>query len=342
MVSTAEPSGDPLGGGDLGVAFDGRARLADLAEQARAADASGARTLWVASHLFLRDPITMANIALGATPRARIALMAMSPFSVHPVFIAMAAAALDEIHPGRVMLCLGAGAPGDLAAAGIETVKPLATLRESLQICRALLAGETIRHDGEVYRVTGRRLPNPSTRVPIVLAASGPQMLELAGAEANGVLISAATCVPFVRATFETVAEGEARRTIGGRCERYVIVYTRVGATEHAAIESIRRNMGFVLRGPHHAKNVAMAGSGLDQKALWDAYAAEDWATVSRLVTDDVVRMHAAAGTGDQVRARFAEYRALGADEVIIGGVDSTADIGRALAAVATQRGTPA
>ena len=67
----------------------------------------------------------MAALALGATKRIKIALMAMSPYSVHPVFIAMAAASLEEMYPGRVILCLGAGAPADLKAAGIESPRPL-------------------------------------------------------------------------------------------------------------------------------------------------------------------------------------------------------------------------
>ncbi len=319
---------------DLGVAFDGRAPLSDVIAQARAADASGAATLWMASHLFLRDPITMANAALAATQRIKVALMAMSPYLTNPAFIAMAAAALDELYPGRVVLCLGAGAPGDLAAAGLSATKPLATLRETIAICRDLLAGKTLDHAGEIYRMQGRRLPNPAPRVPIVLAASGPQMLELAGEQADGVIISAATCAPFVAETFSTVAKGEARRTRPGRCKRHVIVYTRAADDERAAIDSIRRTMGFILRGPHHARNVALGGSGLDQKALWDAYAAEDWRGVERLVTDTVVRAHAAAGTAEQVKARYAQYGALGADEVIIGGVDTNADLLRVLGAL--------
>lgn len=319
---------------DLGVAFDGRAPLADVIAQARAADGRGASTLWMASHLFLRDPITMANAALGATQRVKVALMAMSPYLTNPAFIAMSAAALDELYPGRVVLCLGAGAPGDLAAAGLSATKPLATLRETIAICRDLLAGHTIDHAGAIYRMQGRRLPNPAPRVPIVLAASGPQMLELAGEQADGVIISAATCAPFVRETFAAVARGEARRAVAGRCRRHVIVYTRAADDERVAIDSMRRTMGFILRGPHHARNVELGGSGLDQQALWTAYAAEDWTGVERLVTDAVVRVHAAVGTSAQVKARYAQYGALGADEVIIGGIDTTADLQHVLGAL--------
>jgi 5,10-methylenetetrahydromethanopterin reductase len=319
---------------NIGVASDGRAALAEFVEQARTAEAGGAATIWVACHLFLRDPITAAHAALAATSRIRVALMAMSPYSVHPVFIAMSAAALDELFPGRVVLCLGVGAPGDLAAAGIAAPKPLATLRESIRICRDLLSGATVAHQGDVFKVSGRRLPNPTDRVPIVLAASGPQMLELAGAEADGVLISAATSIAFIRWCLSNVDRGAARRSVPGACRRMGIVYTRIADEEKAALDGIRRTMGFILRGPHHAKNVELAGTRLDQTALWNAYRDEQWSAVEGLVTDAVVRAHAAAGTPAQVRERYGEYRGLGLDEVIVGGIDDSQGIARALAAI--------
>ena len=314
---------------EFGISMDGRAPIADIPAQAQAAEAGGATTLWIACHLFLRDPITTAALALGATRRIRIALMAMSPYSTHPVFIAMAAATLDEMYPGRVILCLGAGAPADLKAAGIDSPQPLATLRETVGLCRSLLAGETVDFQGQIFHAAGRRLVGGRRDVPIVLAASRPNMLRLAGRATDGVLISAATSPPFVRACLDQAATGA-----GGRAFRKLgIVYTKLAATEADAIGPIRRPIGFVLRGAHHAENIRLSGASLDQAALAAAYAAEDWATVDRLVSDDVVRRHAACGTAAQVRAKLAEYRAFGLDEVILGGLDDAPSIAAALAA---------
>ena len=71
---------------ELGVSLDGRAPIGELSAQAHAAEDGGAGTLWIACHLFLRDPITSAAIALGATTRLKVALMAMSPFSTSTCF----------------------------------------------------------------------------------------------------------------------------------------------------------------------------------------------------------------------------------------------------------------
>lgn len=313
---------------EFGISMDGRAPVTDIPAQAKAAEEGGASTLWIACHLYLRDPITMAALALGATRRIKVALMAMSPYSVHPVFIAMAAATLDEMYPGRVILCLGAGAPADLKAAGLEATRPLVTIDETVKVCRALLAGEMAGFQGQVFHVAGRRLANGGRQVPIVIAASRARMLKLAGRETDGVLISAATSPPFVKACLtEAASTKPSFRKVG-------IVYTKLGATEREGIDPIRRPIGFVLRGAHHAENIRLSGAKLDQAALAAAYAAENWSEVDRLVSDDVVRRHAACGTPAQVKAKLEEYRAIGLDEVVIGGADDAPSIAAALAAV--------
>ena len=304
---------------EIGLSIDGRAPLSEIEAQAQAAEAGGVSTLWIACHLFLRDPVTTAALALAATRKIKVALMAMSPYSTHPVYIAMAAASLDERYPGRVILCLGAGAPADLKAAGIDSPKPLVAIGEAVKICRQLFAGEMADFHGRMFTVAGRRLANGGRRIPIVIAASRPNMLKLAGRQSDGVLISAATSPPFVKACLDQVG--------GGR--KSCLVYTKLGS-----LDPIRRPIGFVLRGAHHAENIRLGGALLDQAALSAAYAAEHWAEVDRLVSDDVVRRHAACGTAEQVRAKLAEYRAFGLDEVIIGGMDDAASIAEVLAAV--------
>ena len=89
-----------------------------------------------------------------------------------------------------------------------------------------------------------------------------------------------------------------------------------------------------MLRGAHHAENIRLSGAALDQAALAAAYAAENWSEVDRLVSDDVVRRHAACGTPEQVKAKLEEYRAIGLDEVVLGGADDVASIVVSLAAV--------
>lgn len=302
----------------FGLSFEGKETPAQVRELVAVAEANGVETLWFASHLFQREPIAMASMALQSSRHVRVALMAMSPYSVHPVYSAMAAATLDELYPGRVTLCFGVGAPRDLQAAGIEAPQPLQTLRESLAIAAELLSGEVIQFDGKKYQVHDRRLAMGGRKVPLVLAASGPQMLELAGRIADGVLISAATSVEFVNWCLDLVAKGEAEA--GRRIRRIGLLYAALGGSESQAHDKLRRTLAFILRGAHHARNLELAGSVLDQEALAAAFLTENWAEVERLVTDDVVRRHAASGTIAQVQARFSAYNQVGLDELVLAG----------------------
>ena len=315
---------------ELGLAIDGFTPAADIAEQARAAEAGGVDTLWIATHLFLRDPVALGATALAATRTLKVALMAVSPYAMHPVHAAMGAATLDELFPGRVVLCLGVGAPGDQDAAGIERPRPLATLREAIAVCRALFSGKTIDYQGDVFNVTQRRLVNAPCNIPIVLAASGPKMLELAGSDADGVIISGATSAPFVESCLDRVnaaADGRKIKNSG-------IVYTGIDGDGKAGADSLRRTLGFILRGGHHADNVRMGGALLDQQALRDAYAAENWGDVDRFVTDDVVMRHAACGDAAHVRSRLDAYHLAGLDHVIVSGITDPAEITAVLSAI--------
>ena len=311
---------------DFSVSCDGRDMLPSFREKIAAGENTGAAGVWIANHLFQRDPITLAAMSLAQTKRMRVTLMAMSPLTVHPVQAAMAAATLDEFFPGRVTLCLGVGAPADLKSVGLEAEKPLRIMREALELARALLAGETAQVDGEFFHTQRRRMAMGARPVPLVLAASGPRMLELAGAAADGVLISAGASVEFVERSLEHVHRGAKGRPV----RTHAIVYAAVDDNETLAHDRLRRALATLLRGSHHAPNLAQGGATLSQPALNEAVITENWARAEALITDDIVRRHAASGRPEQVRRRFAAYQAIGLDEIVVSGARD----GRQLASI--------
>jgi 5,10-methylenetetrahydromethanopterin reductase len=311
-----------------GLSFDGMSTLKATVAEAQAAEAAGARSLWVASHLFFRDPFGLAMAVLQATRSAVVLPMAVSPYAMHPVHVAMAAATLDEAAPGRAGLCLGSGNPVDLADAGRPQDRPVRTLREALEICRRLLAGEALTFDGDVFRLRGRRMhPVPSRPIPIYLAAMGEQMWLLGGAAADGVLLSAGCSVGFVRHVRAVVdrAAGGRKVTIAG------LVLTALSEDEGAALERHRRRLGFLLRGSHHEPNMRLAGTAVDREALIRAVAADDWESARAMISHEVVHAHAAAGDAEHCRRRFREYREAGLDILVPTGVTDPAEVRRAM-----------
>jgi len=275
-------------------------------------------------------------MALSATQRITGALMSISPYVMHPVQVAMAAASLNEHFPGRICLCLGAGAPGDLDAAGVPRPKPVATLAESLEIAKSLLSGDVINHQGQQFRVTGRSLEVGPQVVPIVLAATGPRMLQLAGRHADGVLLSAATSVEFVRWSLGQVSASAETRNV----RRIGLVFASVDNDEGKAYKNLKRLLAFVLRGAHHEPNITMGGANLDRQALYDAVADNNWSRAVAMISDEVVARHSVSGTPDQVQARLEEYRAAGLDEVVVAGIDERSSLATTLAALRPPAGT--
>jgi 5,10-methylenetetrahydromethanopterin reductase len=320
----------------IGFSVDGGDPPSTLRALVEAADAAGAVNLWLASHLFNRDPIASAATALAASRRLGVVLMAISPYTIHPVCAAMAAATLDELFPGRVQLCFGVGAPGALAAAGVSAEHPIQTLREAIGVARLLLSGEPVKFAGRRYHVSGR-LALGAHPLPVWLAASGPRMLELAGETADGVVISAGTSPAFIAWCLDLVRRGEER---GGRAvKKAALVVCSVDADAHRAHARVRRQLAYVLRGTHHARNLDLAGTGLDQAALARAFAREDWQRVDELTTDDVVMRHCASGTLEQASAMLRAYREAGLDEIVVYGMHERQQLQDVLAVMSPQRG---
>lgn len=301
---------------EVSLSCDGREAPAVFLKKVDAAAVAGSTTVWLANHLFQRDPISLAAIILGRHPHIRVALMAVSPLTVHPAQAAMAAATLDEYFPGRVTLCLGVGAPADLKSIELEAARPLKIMQEAVEVTQALLRGENVNFSGSRFSVRNRYLAPGRRAVPVVLAASGPQMLELAGRIADGVLISAGTSVEFVRWSLDQVARGAKGRPV----RRHGLVYASIDEDIAKANDRLRRTLAILLRGPHHAANLQMGGSSLDQDALNAAVREQDWARAEHLITDRIVSRHAASGRPADVQARISAYLEAGLDEVVIAG----------------------
>ncbi len=141
-------------------------------------------------------------------------------------------------------------------------------------------------------------------------------MLELAGSAADGVLMSAGTSVEFIKRSIEHVHRGSKGRPV----RTHAVVYAAVDDEEGLAHDRLRRPLAIVLQGIHHAPNLKQAGTILNQSALNEAVVAENWARAEAMITDDIVRRHAASGRPEQVRERFAAYEAAGLDEIVVSG----------------------
>jgi len=165
-------------------------KVSQYVELAQAAESAGFDQFWVSNDLFLRSSPVVLSAVVTATRRIEVGTCILNPYSINPGEIAMMSATMDELSGNRFNLGLAAGAADFLKWVGIPQPTPLAAVRESIGVIRALLSGQPAPMDGKFLDWSSEAyLRFESPRVtPIYVGAMGPKMLRLAGEIADGVL----------------------------------------------------------------------------------------------------------------------------------------------------------
>jgi hypothetical protein len=120
------------------------------------------------------------------------------PLRQPPAVIARAATSLDLLSGGRMTLGIGAGTYWDsIEAIGGRRLTPrqgVQALGEAIDVIRAIWDADdpsAVHIEGEYYTLDGaERGPAPAHKIPIVLGAYRPKMLDLIGRKADGWLPS--------------------------------------------------------------------------------------------------------------------------------------------------------
>ena len=115
----------------------------------------------------------------------------------HPMVAARQIATLAEMVPGRLTVGVGVGGEDrhEFKVCGVDPATRGRRTDASLMIVRALLAGETVRGDGEFFDFRdGRILPTPKPAVAFAVGGRSNAALERAGRFGDGWL--AAWCSP--------------------------------------------------------------------------------------------------------------------------------------------------
>ena len=164
--------------------------IPEYVEFAQMAEEIGFDQFWVSNDLFLRSAVVILSAVARETRRIEIGTCILNPYTINPAEIAMMAATLDEASSGRFNLGLAAGAKDFLEWIGLEPSVPVAAVRETINVLRLLMRGERASMNGRFlkWNESAYLRFKPARVVPIYLGALSPQMLQLAGALADGVL----------------------------------------------------------------------------------------------------------------------------------------------------------
>lgn len=271
----------------------------------------GYRCAWLPDQTFHRDPFVLQGLCAQATQRIGLGLGLTSPFTRLPVQIARAAGVVDEVSNGRFRLGLGTANPNSvLAPLGLRLERSVGRLRDAILIIRRLLAGETVDYESPSDTMRGVRLDFTPIRpdLPIYLGTRGPQMLQLSGELADGVLVESLFNAGGLAHVFECLNTGAART---GRSldSLDVVSWQLVQITDDApsAIAALKPWVAYSIRvGPPEA----MQRVGIQEdviRAVTEAMARGDQQAAAAHVTDDAVRCLMMVGTPEQVTAQVAQ-----------------------------------
>lgn len=292
--------------------------LAEHAELAREAERLGYTDAWS----YEVDGVDcFAPLAVvGAATGMRVGTAIANVFTRGPATLAMTAAGLADIAPGRFCLGIGAGSQPIVEAwNGGAFARPATRVREMAQFLRQALAGERVVFRGETFSVDGFRLTRPpAAPVPIHVAALRPGMLRVAGEVGDGAVLNwlAAEDVPTAVGVVREAAARAGRDS--GAIEitaRLVINLDPPGPVPDAAV---RRHITAYLNVPVYRAFHEWLGRGEALGPMWEAWRRGDRKAAVAAVPDRVLNDLIIRGSTDEIRAHVRRYLDAGVDTAFL------------------------
>jgi 5,10-methylenetetrahydromethanopterin reductase len=311
----------------IGLLMLGDAPMPTMVERARLAEATGYDAVWLADERFYREVYSCLAHFAGHTSKVLLGPCVTDPFSRHPALTAMAMATLDEISGGRGILGIGAGISG-FAELGISRRKPARAIRETIEVIRALLRGDSVDFHGEVINFDEGRLSfvPPRSTIPIYVASNGPVGQRVAGAVADDAIMEACASVQEAEAFVAEITTGASR---AGRdpkgIKRLARLNTCIAQDGNAAREAVRPLVARYLgAGRLRSKTIKEQGLELPAEVL-EAVAGAPYAAgiapylpLLPLITDRHIVALTLAGTIEEVVDQVLALCRAGIDGIII------------------------
>jgi 5,10-methylenetetrahydromethanopterin reductase len=280
-------------------------------------DELGYSHLWLTdSSLHARNSYAYLTLAAMTSPRLMLGTAVTNPLTRHPAITAVAAATVDEISGGRMILGIGAG-DRPLLALGMRPAH-LASVRSSIEAIRALWSGASVTVEDPGFELHDAHLRfGARPDVPVFISASGPKTLELAGEIADGVILLVGLFPEALAWALEHVDRG-AEKTGRPRPHVAVFAYGAIDDDEAAALASARSIAAWFPQTAPGICELAGLPPSLTQRVrdLYRGGEFQEADEAARLLPEEFVRMVALAGGEAQARERIEAVAAAGADSV--------------------------
>jgi 5,10-methylenetetrahydromethanopterin reductase len=303
--------------------------LDEMIESARVMDEAGMDTIWLAEAypwwrkhgMEARSSTVVSALIARETERLTVGWGIISPFTRHPVQVAMDARVVQEAA-GADRFLLGFGTSKIfLNNSKMQTNRTLGPMRDAVAIVRGVLSGEAFRYDGETWSADVPALQPeadaPRRVPPVYVAATAPKMQALAGEIADGCLTPSITTPAFVQYTRENVG-----RDIDIGCT----VVASIDEDRQRGRDGAREIAGMYLA--NKVQNIQgsadtlldLAGIAQDEiRPVAEAMERGGRLAAKEQVTDELLdKCRPIAGTPDDCVAAIGEYRDAGCTHVML------------------------
>jgi 5,10-methylenetetrahydromethanopterin reductase len=318
--------------------------LDETVRMAQACERAGFDTFWLAEAypwwrkhgMEARSSTAITAIVARETRRIPIGWGIISPYTRHPIQIAMEARVLQEAAgPGRFLLGLGASKifmkEAGEGEAGEKTASPAVVMREAIEIVRGALDGGEFRYEGKAFSAQLPALKSdahtPRGGVPLYVGATGPVLQRLAGSHSDGLLTASITTPEFCRYSRTFLEEGArkagkdpASLDLGG------VIVGSISRDGRQGMEGAREMAAMYLA--NKVQNIRGSADALLEKAgltreelqpIADAMERGGRKAAAKAVTDEVLRkVCPIAGTPDDCIAQIEKYRAAGCTHILL------------------------
>lgn len=169
-----------------------RLGLDDVVARATAAEAAGFTGIAFMDHLAppmaetqpMWEAMTLATWVAANTETLIVSHLVLCDSFRHPAVLARQAVTLDHASGGRFELGIGSGSvPDELDSYGIDhdgAGGRVTRLAETLDLLEQYWSGDPVKHEGRYFQVDNPgQVPVPLDRIPIVIGAAKPRMLDL-------------------------------------------------------------------------------------------------------------------------------------------------------------------
>ena len=308
---------------DLSLPVAAQPSLDAVVEQGERAEELGYDRVWL-PETWGRDAVTTLATLAARTETVGIGTSILPVYSRSPALVGQTAATLQEASDGRFRVGLGPSGPAVIQNwHGVPFDRPLKRTREYVEIVRAVLSGEQVDYDGDVFSLRGFRLrcdaPDPAP--PVDVAAMGPKAVELAGRFADGW-----HALMFTRDGLRDRLDDLRRGAdLGDRDPADVRTTLSLPCCAlddgDRARELVRGHVAFYVGGMGTFYRDALARQGLEEVAheIHDRWQAGEREAALAALSDDLLDSLAVAGTPDEARGALDAFREVeGVDAVSV------------------------